>query len=88
MVEPFNIGPGWSIGPGWNTSKLNAGNSRRARIRREKRDKTLKEKRMLQQPSLLSPIKQEQASYPAGSTNEILQKTDELITIKKLREKK
>jgi hypothetical protein len=90
MVETFNIGPGWSIGPGWNTANMNAGDSRRARSRRKKRDKLLKEKRMLQQPSLSSSGtgKPEQASYPAGSTNEILQKTEELITIKKRREKK
>jgi hypothetical protein len=88
MVETFNIGPGWSIGPGWNTANLNAGDSRRARSRRKKRDKLLKEKRMLQQQSLPSTINQEQASYPVGSTNDVLQKTEELITIKKRREKK
>ena len=86
MVETFNIGPGWSIGPGWNTANMNAGDSRRARSRRKKRDKLLKEKRMLQQP--LPTVINEQASYLAGSTNDVLQKTEELITIKKLREKK
>lgn len=86
MSEPFSVGPGWTIGPGWNTSNLNGGNSRRSRARRERRDLLLKQKRTQQPMTLI--LKQEQASYPTGSTNEILQKTEELINIKKLREKK